>query len=126
MFSIGTLFAIIVLAALAELAEFLTGVFGAAKAGASRWGSLGAVVGGIAGAIAATFLLPIPVVGSLIGACLGAAAGAWGLELASGRKLAESAKSGVGAGVGTLVGRIIKVVSGALIWIIVTAAAFWP
>ena len=124
MFDVWTLGVIVALALVAELAEFLTGVFGSKKAGGTRWGSLGAMFGGIAGAVAGTPFIPI--VGTLIGACIGAALGAWGLELASGRKWGESAKSGVGAGVGTLVGRVIKVAGGVLIWLIVAVAAFWP
>ncbi len=126
MFSIWTLVAIIVIAVAAELAEFFTGVFGAAKAGATKRGSFGAIVGGIVGAIAATFLIPIPILGSILGACVGAGLGAWGFEMAGGRKFSESAKSGVGAGVGTLAGRVVKIVSGVVIWLVIAVAAFWP
>jgi len=126
MFSIATLVAIIVLAAVAELVEFLTGVVGSKRAGGTRWGSVGALVGGLAGAIAATFLIPIPVLGSLIGACGGACLGAWGLELVGGRRIKESVNVGVGAGVGTLVGRVAKLIAGVVIWVIVAIAAFWP
>ena len=124
MFSIATLVVIIVLAALAEVVEFLTGVVGSKRAGGTRWGSVGALVGGVIGAIVATPL--IPPLGSLIGACAGACAGAWGLELAGGRKMKESVDVGVGAGVGTLVGRVAKLIAGVAIWVIVAVAAFWP
>jgi hypothetical protein len=126
MFSVTTLVAIAMLAALAEAAELLTGVLGATRAGGSRWGAGGALLGGFVGAIVATPLIPVPVVGTLIGACVGAAAGAWLLELWSGRTLAVSVKSGVGAGVGTLAGRMIKLAVGTVIWLIVAVAAFWP
>ena len=124
MFSIATLVVIIVLAALAEVVEFFTGVVGSKRAGGTRWGSVGAIVGGVIGAIAATPL--IPPLGSLIGACVGACLGAWGLELAGGRKMKESVDIGVGAGVGTLVGRVAKLIAGVAIWLIVAIAAFWP
>jgi len=126
MFSLITLLAIVIIAALGEVFEFVTGVIGSKKAGGTRWGSVGALVGGIIGAIAATFLIPIPVLGSLLGACIGAALGALGLELYGGLELSASMKSGVGAGVGRFVGTIIKIIAGVMIWIIVTMAAFWP
>ncbi len=125
-FSAGVLIAIVVLAAAAEIAEFVTGMVGSQKAGGTRWGSVGALVGGLVGAVVGSFVIPIPLVGTLIGACGGAAIGAAALELATGRKFGESAKSGVGAGVGTLAGRVIKLAVGALIWIIIAVAAYWP
>ena len=126
MFAIPTLVVVIVLALAGEIAEFFTGVVGSAKAGGTRRGSIGALIGGFVGALAATFAIPIPILGSLIGACCGACLGALVGELTGGRKMLESAKSGVGAGFGTLAGRIVKVAAGALIWLIITIAAFWP
>ncbi len=126
MFSTAVLVTIVVLAAAAEIAEFITGMVGSKTAGGTRWGSVGALAGGLVGAIVGSFAIPIPLVGTLIGACGGAAIGAAALELATGRKIGESAKSGVGAGVGTLAGRVIKLAVGALIWIIVAVAAYWP
>ena len=125
MFSLATLITIVALATIGEFAEFFTGVVGSQKAGGSRRGSIGALSGGLVGAIAATFLIPIPILGSLIGACGGACLGAWGFELSGGRKMTESAQSGIGAGVGTLAGRIVKLAIGIAIWLIVAVAAFW-
>ncbi|MFH1747127.1 MAG: DUF456 family protein [Planctomycetota bacterium] len=70
--------------------------------------------------------IPILILGSLIGTCGGAAIGAWGFELYGGRELRASVKSGVGAGLGRLTGTLGKVVIGAIIWILVAVAAFWP
>jgi uncharacterized protein YqgC (DUF456 family) len=126
MFSIATLIVITVLAGLGELVEFLTGALGSKRAGGTRWGSAGALVGGIIGALAATFLIPVPLFGSLIGACIGACLGAGGFELLSGRKWRESAGVGAGAGVGVLAGRVAKLVASVIIWLIVGFAAFWP
>jgi uncharacterized protein YqgC (DUF456 family) len=126
MFSIWTLVAITAIAAAAELFEFLAGVAGSRRAGGTRWGALGALLGGLVGAIVATPLIPLPVLGSLMGACIGAAVGALMLELYSGQKFDISLRSGVGAGVGTLFGRAIKLTAGAAIWVIVAIAAFWP
>ncbi len=125
-FSTGVLVTIVALAAAAEIAEFVTGMVGSKKAGGTRWGSVGALIGGVIGAVVASFAIPIPLVGTLIGACGGAAIGAAALELATGRNVGESAKSGVGAGVGTFAGRVIKLAVGALIWLIITVAVYWP
>jgi uncharacterized protein YqgC (DUF456 family) len=124
MFSLATLITIVVLAAIGEIAEFFTGVVGTKQAGGTRRGAIGALIGGFVGAIVATPF--IPPLGTLIGACGGACLGAWGLELSGGRKMAESAKSGIGAGVGTFAGRMVKLVVGIAIWLIVAVAAFWP
>ena len=126
MFSIATLVAIVVIAALAELAEILAGIAGSKKSGGTRWGSLGAIVGGVLGAIAGTVMIPIPLLGSLVGACGGAAIVAWGFELAGGKRVHESARIGLGAGVGTFWGRMAKLAAGVIIWLIVAVAAFWP
>ncbi|MBU0616727.1 MAG: DUF456 domain-containing protein [Planctomycetes bacterium] len=126
MFSLATLITIVVLAAIGEIAEFFTGVVGSKKAGGTRRGAIGALIGCLVGAVAATFLIPIPILGSLIGACGGACLGAWGFELSGGRRMAESARSGVGAGVGTFAGRVVKLIVGIAIWLIVAVAALWP
>ncbi len=125
-FSIYTLIAITVLAILGELAEFLAGAGGAKRAGAGWRGSVGAIAGAITGAIIGTFTLPVPVLGTLLGACIGAGLGAWGLELAGGRKLQDSVRSGIGAGMGEFLGITTKFTLGVIVWIIVAVAAFWP
>ena len=125
-FSIYTLIAIGVLATLGELFEFFGGMGGAKKAGARWWGSLGAFAGAISGAVVGTFLIPIILFGTLIGACVGAGMGAWVFELAGGRQMKDSARSGLGAGLGELLGITIKITLGFAIWVIVAVAAFWP
>jgi len=126
MFAVWMLVAITALAFLGEILEFFAGVLGSQKAGGTRWGSIGALIGGLVGGIGATFLIPIPVIGSLMGACGGAALGALGLELARGGGITASTKSGVGAGVGRFVGTIAKLAVGGVIWLVVAVAAFWP
>ena len=126
MFSVWTLIAILILAAISEVLEFVAGAAGTRKAGGSRWGAAVSIFGGIAGAIIGTALIPVPVLGSLIGAIAGAALGAWGTELLVGRKMHEAVKSGAGAGAGTLAGVLIKIAFGVLVWVIIAVAAFWP
>jgi uncharacterized protein YqgC (DUF456 family) len=126
MFSIYLLIAIVVLAVLGEIVEFMAGTVGAKRAGASRRGAVGALIGGIVGGIGATFLIPILFVGTLIGAVLGAAIGAWTGELSGGREYSAALKSGVGAGVGRLGGTIGKLAIAVVMWVTITVAAFWP
>ncbi len=125
-FSIYTLLAITILAVLGELVEFFASAGGAKRAGAGWRGSIGAIAGAVTGAIVGTFTLPIPVLGTLLGACIGAGLGAWGLELAGGRRLQDSFRYGIGAGVGEFLGITSKFILGVLIWLIVAVAAFWP
>ena len=124
-FSIYTLLLITILAVLGELVEFFAGIGGARRAGAGWRGALGALAGAITGAVIGTFLIPLPFLGTLIGVCVGAGLGALGLELAAGRKMEESVRSGMGAGLGVFLGVTSKFVLGVIIWFIVAVAAFW-
>ena len=125
-FSFYTLLAITVLAVIGELIEFFAGAGGAKKAGASWRGSIGAIAGAVTGAVVGTFAIPVPFLGTLIGACTGAAIGAWSLELTGGRKLQDSFRYGIGAGIGQLLGITSKFILGVIIYLIVAVAAFWP
>lgn len=65
----------VLFAALGEVVEFLAGALGAAKAGASKKGMIGATVGTIIGAIVG---IPfVPPLGAIVGSVLGAAVGAF-------------------------------------------------
>lgn len=125
-FSIYTLIAIVVLAVLGELFEFLGGMHGAKRAGASWQGSIAAIAGAITGAIIGTFLIPILLFGTVLGACIGAGLATWSLELSRGRKMDESIRCAVSAGLGELLGITAKVTVGIIICVIVAIAAFWP
>ena len=126
MISPWTLAALLALAIAGEFLETLSSSAGARRAGASRWGSLGALAGGIVGAVAGTFVIPVPLFGSLIGACAGAAGGAVLLELSTGRPADQSARAGVGAGVGRLAAVAIKFGIGVVMWVIIAVAALAP
>lgn len=126
LFHLATLIAVVALAVLGEVLEFFAGVAGAKRAGGTRKGAIGALVGGIGGAIAGTLFIPIPVLGSLLGACGGAGLGACLFELSAGRRIEEATRAGVGAGRGRLMGTLYKIFVGVAIWLIVAIAAFWP
>lgn len=126
MFGLTVLIVIALLALVGEVFEFIAGAVGAEHAGGSRRGATGALLGALVGGIVGTIFIPVLILGSLAGTCGGAAVGAWGFELYGGRRMRASLKSGAGAGLGRLTGTLIKVLIGALIWIVVTVAAFWP
>ncbi len=125
-FSVYTLVFITVLAVVGEVMEFLGSFAGAKKTGASLLGSIGAVFGAVAGAIVGTFVIPIPLLGTVLGACLGAGLATWSVELLKGRQAKHSVRSGVGAGMGELIGIVSKFAIGCIIWFVVTVAVFWP
>ncbi|MBN2580301.1 MAG: DUF456 domain-containing protein [Pirellulales bacterium] len=114
----GVVAALVVLAALGELLEFLAGALGAAKAGGSRRGAVLALAGSMVGGIVGLFVgLPIPLVGSLLGAVLLAGAGAFiGAvvgEQWKGRSLDDSCRIGRAAFWGRLLGTAAKTAVGA-------------
>lgn len=125
-FSIYTLTAAALLAIAAEMMEFFVGMAGAKKAGATRRGSTGALIGCIAGAMTGSIFIPIPLLGTLLGACLGAGIGAWTMELRGGKSAQQSVRIGMGAGLGTLAGTSVKLTLGTIIYLIFLIACFWP
>jgi len=106
-------------AGIAELSELLLG----SKMASGMFGSfLGALLGGIF----LTFLIPIPIVGTLVGACAGAFLGALIFELVFAKRDSTSGglmKIGVGASLGVLFGRVVKISLGAASAIYWTLAA---
>lgn len=113
------LVAIVVVAALGELLEFMAGALGASRLGGSRRGTLLAIVGAIAGAITGLFfgaLIPIPLLGPLIVSVLlgasGAFAGAVSGERWAGKDWGTSLQIGSAAFWGRLLGTVGKSVCG--------------
>ncbi len=113
----GTLIALLVLALLAELAEFVAGAAGSKAAGGSKRGMAGAIVGGLVGGILGT-PIPIPIVGTIVGACLGAFVGAFIVERSIGRDTNESLQIGFGAAKGRFWGILIKSAFGVVMLIV--------
>jgi uncharacterized protein len=95
---------LVVLMAVSQAFEIMSGSLGAKWFGGSRWGAVGALVGGIAG----LFFMPF-------GLILGPLAGAFGFEmLFAKKKTKESAVSGMGSVVGTVAGMGFKIAVGML------------
>lgn len=109
--------------------DYLAGVLGAQRVGASSWGQIGAIVGMFLGLFGLLPLLPtgIPLLGLLLGTVIGAFTGEFlhRRELKLGQRIKQSAKVGLAIVVGTLVGNILQGVL-ALISLIVFLVTTWP
>lgn len=123
-FSIYTIIAATVLALAGEIIEFIAGAAGAKTAGGGKKAMAAAIIGAIVGALAGTVLIPIPIVGTLLGSATGAALAALIVEKKAGKELKQSFKTAAGAGVGRILGLSAKVITGIIIWLIFTIAAF--
>ncbi len=98
-----------ILAAIAEVVEFLASAVGSKKLGGSKRGALGSIVGTMVGALGGTFLIPIPVLGTIAGGIIGAGLGALVVERAIVQQTwKDSAKSGGGAAAGRAASIFIK------------------
>ncbi|BAU40727.1 DUF456 domain-containing protein [Leptolyngbya sp. O-77] len=86
--------------------DFLATYLGAKKAGASKWGQLGAVVGLLLGVFG---LLPaLPFGGPFLGLLIGPIAGAILGEFLFRKDLWLAIKAGLGIVVGSLIGRLVQ------------------
>ena len=90
-----TLVILIMIAAVAELIEFLAGSRGAKKAGGSSRAAWGALMGGLLGALLLT--IPIPIIGTTVGLCIGVFVGALMGELSVRDDAAHSIRVGIAA-----------------------------
>jgi len=123
MFSPWTLFAVAAIALLGEILELVASSFGAAKAGGTRRGAVGALIGGIVGAVAGIPFLPP--IGPVLGSAAGAGLGALVAERHGGSKSwGESARIGTGAAIGRLSATLIKVLLAILVVFILGIAAW--
>lgn len=109
--------------------DYLAGVLGAQRVGASNWGQIGAFIGMFLGLFGLLPLLPtgIPLLGLLVGTVLGAFIGEFlhRRELKLFQRVKQSAKVGLAIVVGTLVGNILQGVL-ALISLVVFLVTTWP
>ena len=116
---------LLVMAILGEVAEFVAGMVGAAKHGASRRAMVLSVVGSIVGSIIGFACgMPVPIVGpavaALLGGAIGAALGAALGEDWKGRNLDDSLQVGAAAFWGRILGTTGKVIIGATMVVIAT------
>ncbi|HBK57207.1 MAG TPA: DUF456 domain-containing protein [Xanthomonadales bacterium] len=92
-----------VLAALAQILDFVASLLGAQRVGASRSGLIGAAIGTLVGLF---FGLP----GLLLGPFIGAVAG----EIVHGRELGLASRVGVGTWIGMIIGAVAKLAIGGI------------
>lgn len=117
-----TMGSLLVLALLAEVVEFIAGGAGAASAGGTKRGVVGAIVGGMLGGLFLTFLLPVPIFGTIVGACAGAFLGAMTVEYAIEPDMNRSMLIGWGAAKGRLWGILSKLLFGCVMLVLAMIA----
>jgi uncharacterized protein len=123
--------ALLGLAILGEILEFVAAALGARRGGGSKRGAILAMLLSIPGAmLGAVIGVPVPVVGPIIGvvlfAGLGALLGAMLGEQWKGKTMDESWQAGQGAFWGRVLGSLAKVAIASMMLAIGTIAALWP
>ena len=118
-----TLLLLLGMALLGELIEFISGLYGAKKFGASRLGMMLALIIGLVGGILGTIICPF--IGTVVGVLLGAFCGAFIGEKMLKRELAASLKAGFGAFIGRLGGTFMKLVLGIIMVAIILSKIFF-
>lgn len=104
----GYVVALVALALLGELIEFIAGAAGVGRLGGSRRAAIYSIVGSLIGAIVGMFVgIPIPVVGSVIGSVLFGAIGASLGALIGERQIGKTWDGSVKVGTAAFVGRIV-------------------
>ncbi len=123
-FSLGwhALVALLALALLGELLEFVAGALGSRTAGGSKRGAAISILTAIAGAILGSFLIPIPIVGTLLGAAVGASLGSLLGDKWAGRTWTQTVRSAKGAFLGKLTGTALKLVIAVALFVTVVIA----
>lgn len=107
-----------------EILEIAASAAGAKKAGGTKRGAWGGVIGSLVGAIAGSAVLLFPI-GTILGAVVGAGVGAALMERTHTHQTWEtSAKVGTGAAVGRFAATIIKTAITGAIGVLLSVAAF--
>jgi uncharacterized protein YqgC (DUF456 family) len=118
----GKLAIVLALCLLAELLELLARAGGAKQAGGSKRSMILATIGGVLGGILLS--LPVPILGTIAGVCIGAFAGAMiGQMTVESSDLTHSAQVGYGAAKGTLIGMVLKLAVGIVLFIFAAIVA---
>lgn len=125
MFSLPLLIALAVMALAGEILESAGSALSVKKSGGSRYGSLGGIVGSVAGALGGGVLIPLPVIGSLLGACLGALIGTALVERLRGETAGSAWKRGKASFSGRLLGTMLKLGIGGIMFFTAAAGAFF-
>lgn len=110
------------IAILAEVVEFFASSMGAAKAGASRRGAWGALIGSLVGAIAGSAVPPFPL-GTILGGVVGAGAGTFIAERHGSATWKQAGKAAGGAAVGRLAATAAKTALACVISLMLSIAA---
>ncbi len=114
---------LVLVAAAAEVFEFMAGALVARHGGASRRASIAALVGGVLGMF---FLaIPLPVVGVIVGGLIGCFAGALLAELSLNKDVLTGTRVGLFAVVGRLIGTIGKTAAAVVIAGVVVSRALY-
>lgn len=122
--STWVLVTIVVLALLGEVVEFLASAAGSRRAGGSRSGGWGALIGTVLGLIIGQVVIPIPIIGAIIGGVVGAGAGAFLFERGVAKRgWNDSWKSGRGAAQGRAFSMVLKTGVGVIVAVLLTADA---
>jgi len=121
--TLAALLVLLGLAAFAEVMDFFAAGAGAKRAGATRRGLWGAIIGSVVGAIAGTFILPWFM--TLVGVCLGTFLGAWIGEVSGGQEIGKSVRIAVYATIGRLAGTVGKLIIGSVM-LLITMFCAWP
>ncbi len=117
------IFVLLGLALMAEVIDFFAAGAGAKRAGGTRRGLWGAIIGGLAGAIVGSFVLPV--VFTLVGVCIGTFLGAFLGEVSGGKEIGQSVRIGAHATAGRLAGTLLKLLFG-VVMLIITMVWAWP
>lgn len=118
------LWACVGLAILAEVVEFVSSMAGSKRAGGSRAGGWGSLVGTVVGLIVGQVVIPIPLLGAIIGGIVGAGIGAVAAERGVAKRgWTDSWRSGRGAAAGRAVSMVLKTGIGAVVAIMLTVDA---
>jgi uncharacterized protein len=111
----GLLVVLAAIAVVAEISDNLISAAGVRKSGGSHKGMVWALLAGLAGAlILGVALSPLGIIGGvigpLVGGVLGGFVGGYGYERAQGRSIEEARKAGMGAVWGRVAGTMLKTV----------------
>lgn len=118
------LYALLALAVLSEIVEFLAAGVAAKSAGGSTRASLGAIVGAFVGGIAGTFVIPVIVIGTLIGVVAGAFVGSLMMEQTRNSDANHLLRVGFAAAKGRLLGTLLKLLFASVMFVVALVLAF--